>query len=184
MIYSIYKILCDDLPDFIYVGSTQAFRQRKWEHKSMCNNEKSKLHNIKLYNTIRNNGGWENWRMVCIAEIEVDTKRQAEIIEEEYRLKLNGNLNSHRCYRTEEQRLERDRERCKEYYENNKEKLKDYYETNKEHIKETTKTYRDNNKEQRNKKFNCECGGKYTFSNKSQHEKSIIHKNYIENNKN
>jgi hypothetical protein len=29
MSYYIYKICCDDLPEFVYVGSTKAFRQRK-----------------------------------------------------------------------------------------------------------------------------------------------------------
>jgi predicted GIY-YIG superfamily endonuclease len=67
MSYYIYKICCDDLPEFVYVGSTKAFRQRKNEHKSNCNND-NKKHNFKLYQTIRENGGWENWRMVIIDE--------------------------------------------------------------------------------------------------------------------
>jgi hypothetical protein len=29
MSYCIYKIVCDDLPEFIYVGSTKAFRKEK-----------------------------------------------------------------------------------------------------------------------------------------------------------
>jgi predicted GIY-YIG superfamily endonuclease len=43
MSYYIYKICCDDLPDFVYVGSTKAFRQRKRQHKSNCNNDKDKI---------------------------------------------------------------------------------------------------------------------------------------------
>ena len=31
--YIIYKICCNDLPEYIYVGSTKAFRQRKKNHK-------------------------------------------------------------------------------------------------------------------------------------------------------
>jgi hypothetical protein len=34
MSYCIYKIVCDDLPEYIYVGSTKAFRQRKLLHKT------------------------------------------------------------------------------------------------------------------------------------------------------
>jgi predicted GIY-YIG superfamily endonuclease len=35
MSYYIYKICCDDCPDFVYVGSTKAFRQRKAQHKQI-----------------------------------------------------------------------------------------------------------------------------------------------------
>jgi hypothetical protein len=63
MSYCIYKIVCDDLPEYIYVGSTKAFRKEK-QHKSKCNNG----HTQKLYTTIRENGGWDNWRMVMIEE--------------------------------------------------------------------------------------------------------------------
>ena len=177
MIYSIYKILCDDLSDFNYVGSTQAFRNRKCQHKSRCNNEKDNAYNRKLYTTIRDNGGWENWRMVCVEEIELESKRQAEAKEEEWRMKLNGNLNSKRCYITEEQKKEEHRDNSVKYYYNNQEAKKAY-----------SKTHRDNNqekiKEWKNTKCECACGGRYTTNNKAIHEKSIKHKNYIENNKN
>jgi predicted GIY-YIG superfamily endonuclease len=36
MSYYIYKICCDDCPEFVYVGSTKAFRQRKSQHKQDC----------------------------------------------------------------------------------------------------------------------------------------------------
>jgi hypothetical protein len=68
MSYYIYKICCDDLPDFVYVGSTKAFRQRKREHKIKNVIMIIKIINRKLYTTIRENGGWDNWRMVIIDE--------------------------------------------------------------------------------------------------------------------
>ena len=34
--------------------------------------------------------------------------------------------------------------------------------------------------ERKNKKFKCECGGRYTKNNKSAHLKSQIHKQYLE----
>ena len=104
MSYYIYKISCDDLPEFVYVGSTKAFRQRKRQHKSNCNNDNSEKHNIKLYQTIRENGGWENWRMVLIEECGEISFTQAKIKEEEHRVKLNANLNSQRCHQTEEEK--------------------------------------------------------------------------------
>ena len=53
MSYYIYKICCDDCPDYVYVGSTKAFRQRKNHHKQDCYNENCSRYNRKLYNTIR-----------------------------------------------------------------------------------------------------------------------------------
>ena len=67
----------------------------------------------------------------------------------------------------------------KEYYQNNKERIKEkakeYNKDNKEDIKEREKKYRENNKEHLNKKFVCECGGKYTHQNKAAHSKTKIH---------
>jgi predicted GIY-YIG superfamily endonuclease len=64
MSYIIYKICCDDLPEYIYVGSTKSIIKRKSQHKIHCNNGNTR----KLYTTIRENGGWNNWRMVIIEE--------------------------------------------------------------------------------------------------------------------
>jgi hypothetical protein len=178
MIYYIYKIVCEDTSvNYTYVGSTRAFKERKYHHKSQCNNENYKHYNCKLYKTIRENGGWNNFRMVCIDEIEVDSNRKAEAKEEEHRLKLQANLNERRCHTTAEQKKEQQRECNKEYYKNNTEKIKqqrkeyqkEYRETNTEQIKEWCKT-----------KCKCECGGTYTNAGKSQHIKSKKHKKYLE----
>ena len=105
MSYYIYKICCDDLPDFVYVGSTKAFRERKYQHKKKYNKE----HSQKIYTTIRENGGWDNWRMVIIEECGEINFTQARIKEEEHRVKLNANLNMQKCHITEEEKKERDK---------------------------------------------------------------------------
>ena len=184
MSYYIYKICCDDLPDFVYVGSTKAFRNRKKQHKNCCNND-----NNKLYQTIRENGGWENWRMVVIEECGEISFIQARIKEEEHRVKLNANLNMIRCHQTEEQK----KERQNEWNENNKERIKEnkneYYENNKEKIKKYKKEWSENNKEKVYKQHNdwykvkiiCECGREVARGGLSRHKKTIFHKNYISN---
>jgi hypothetical protein len=177
MSYYIYKISCDDLPEFVYVGSTKAFRQRKRQHKSNCNNDNSEKHNIKLYQTIRENGGWENWRMVLIEECGEISFTQAKIKEEEHRVKLNANLNSQRCHQTEEEKKKQKKEWFEEWYQNNK-----------EHRKEWSKEWWKNNKEKINKKneelytekINCKCGGIYTYKHKARHFKTNKHLEYIE----
>jgi len=150
MSYVIYKICCDEVPEYVYVGSTTNFRVRKAQHKQSCNNEKR--YHLKIYKFIRENGGWDAWRMVVIEELGQITKIQAHIKEEEYRVKLNGNLNTVRAYRSEEEKKEENKERTKEFYKNNKELVKEnkktYYKNNKELIKENKKTYYINNKEE------------------------------------
>ena len=185
MIYYFYKIVCENLPNYAYVGSTRALAERRYRHKCSCNNENCEQYNRKLYQIIRENGGWDNWRMVCIHQGEFPDKRSAQIKEEELRVQLNGNMNSRRCYITQEERTEYDkeyREKNKDYYTEYK---KEYYSENKDQIKESNKQYREQNKdkikEQKNKKFECECGGRYTHANKSQHEKTKKHQDYISN---
>jgi len=169
MSYIIYKICCDDLPEFIYIGSTKSFRHRKYRHKEDC-----KTKNYKIYTTIRENGGWDNWRMVIVEDIGEVSLTQARIKEEQHRVNLNANLNSQRCFRTEEEKKIQHNKVANEWSKNNKEK-----------VLETNKTYREKNKdiikEKKNMKFICVCGGTYTNANKSNHEKSKIHKKYTEN---
>ena len=88
--YYIYKICCDDIDEF-YIGSTQSIRHRKTKHKSHSNGDKR---NYKIYQTIRQNGGWDNWRMVVIEEMPNTTKIGATIREEFYRVELKASLNS------------------------------------------------------------------------------------------
>ena len=87
MSYYIYKICCDDCPDFVYVGSTKSFRHRKYQHKCCCNKENSAKYNRKLYTTIRENGGWDNWRMVIIEECKELSFTEERFKEEENREK-------------------------------------------------------------------------------------------------
>ena len=54
----IYKICCNDLNvKYVYVGHTTNFVKRKCNHKSDCNNNNSKSYDLKVYQTIRDNGG-------------------------------------------------------------------------------------------------------------------------------
>ena len=70
-----------------------------------------------------------------------------------------------------------------EYRDDNKDKLKEqtkeWRENNKDKIKEYDKEYRETNKNKINKQYECECGGKYTHQNKSQHLKTKKHLNHI-----
>jgi len=88
----IYKIFCKDesITD-VYVGHTTNFIQRKYAHKTGCNNLNNK---IKIYNTIRCNGGWDNWDMIEIAKYDCKDSTEARIKEQEHYDILKATLNS------------------------------------------------------------------------------------------
>jgi len=154
MSYYIYKICCDDCPEFIYVGSTKAFRQRKRQHKINCNNQNAKIYNEKIYTTIRANGGWDKWRMVIIEECGEISFTQARIKEEENRVKLNANLNSHKCYVDNTN-----------YHENYS---KNWYKENKERVLKSQK-----------ETYICECGMEIQMGSKSRHQQRKFHQQFI-----
>ncbi len=91
----IYKITCKD-PNTkdVYVGHTTNFVQRKHAHKQGCTNAKSSNYNCKLYEVIRNNGGWSNWKMEIINFFDCKDHYEARKKEQEYFNLLNATLNS------------------------------------------------------------------------------------------
>ena len=260
---SFYKIVCKDLNiKDCYIGHTSDFTMRKYEHKSVCNNPNSKQYNHNLYQTIRENGNWQNWDMVLIEMTPMTNnlearKREREILEQ-HNATLNQILperskqeyyqtnkdvineqNKQNYINNREQRLRNNKEyreknkeylnkksndyyhdhreeQCKkrkEYRQNNKEKIaeqkKQHYEQNKEHYqqyhkeyhqqhkeekKEYDKIYRENNKDRKREndkvyreknrdkllaKIECACGNTYAHKNKSRHERSNKHQEYL-----
>ena len=176
----IYKIWKDD--DF-YIGSTTDFTNRKRSHKQSCSNEKLKKYNYKIYQTIREKGGWNTWQMSPLEEYkECKSQIEARIREEEWRVKIQANLNSRKCFGAETKQ-----EYQKEYYQSNKEEIKEqqkqYQQDHKEEICERKKIYRNKHKEQlfekMKEKFECPCKSICRISDKARHEKSLKHQNWL-----
>jgi hypothetical protein len=179
MEYTFYKIIClNPNIDYLYIGSTKDLIKRKWCHKSDCNNVNKKTYNIKLYEIIRNNGGWDNWEIKPIGKGIYNTRLEARIEEQKYINELNSNLNSFKAMANEQ-----DVKKIKdEYVFNNHQKVLDskkkYRDIHKEELKQKYKA----NIELQNKrkeKINCDCGGCYTYSHKAEHLKSKKHTLYI-----
>ena len=62
----IYKIQHQDKPELLYVGSTTDFPKRKSSHKQRTNNVMDERYNLKVYQMIRENGGWECFKIIII----------------------------------------------------------------------------------------------------------------------
>ena len=60
----IYQIHCND-PNILYdyISSTTDITRRKQSHKKIYNDKTQKSHNDEIYQTIRSNGGWDNWKI-------------------------------------------------------------------------------------------------------------------------
>ena len=194
--YFFYKLVCltDDI-DLSYAGSTTNWRQRKNRHNTAWNNPDDKEYNTKKYQLIRENGGFNNFKMIEIGFRENLTLRQAEAIEEEYRVELRATMNSRKCssgcqskqeydakYRQEhhQEKVEYNRKYHSEHREEEREYGSKYYQDHKEERNEySAKHYQENKdaiSEKRKVKHVCSiCGGKYTITHKAQHTKSKKH---------
>ena len=99
----IYHFVCeDDTITNTYVGSTTDFSSRKSKHKKACIDENNKEYNQKKYTLIRENGGWENWKMMPLEEYPCENSIQARMREQYWINTLKSDMNSDRAYRTEE----------------------------------------------------------------------------------
>ena len=146
MLISIYKIYCiDESIEDIYIGSTINIKNRLMGHKTSCNNIKGKTYNLKVYQFIRNNGGFDNWRMEVIHEAECETNRDKEQIEQEYINTCKPKLNERKSYMTEKDLKQQKKQYNKERYQKNKEKINqynnEYRAKNKEKIKKRKREY-------------------------------------------
>ena len=157
-----YKIVCKDLNvKDCYVGHTTDMTKRKCGHKHVCNNEKNKDHNLKIYKIIRENGGWDNWTMVLVETFPCKDKHEACSRERELFEELDAKLNSFRPYLTQEERREHKKQHSKQYYQEYKEYHKQYREERKEKIAEKHK-----------EKIQCEyCAKQLTKCNMYHHHK-------------
>jgi hypothetical protein len=166
----VYAINSKNTQERIYIGSTTGkyFCLRKGEH-TRPSTTKYRGNSNNLYGYIHENGGWDQFVFEILKEyIEID-KKQLLLIEKEYIETLNPKCNIIRPIRTYEEHLENAREKGKRY----RQKHPEYNEKNK--ARESHKRYVE---KRCSTKIECECGGRYTLQNKTNHFSRQIHKKY------
>ena len=187
-----YKFVCNDLNiTDTYAGHTTEFTKRKWGHKTCCHNKNSKNHNLKIYQTIRENGGWANWSMIEIEKYQCVDGNEAGARERYWYEQLNANMNMQTPNRSQKEYQNDKKDIISEYkkqYDNDNKKIlsennKQYRNDNKEILVVKHKQYYDENKDKicKNNKLTCgcECGSTCRIRDKSRHIKSIKHITYI-----
>lgn len=169
----------------IYVGSTCNIIRRRCKHKNTCNNPEKEGHNRLVYQHIRINGGWDDFILIKIHDYPCKDKDELKIEERRMVDILKSKLNMISPYLTDEEYIEKDKDRCKKYRENNKEKIaekkREEYLNNKEKIIERSRIRYENNKEERKEKITCECGSVVSKASMTRHCKTKTHQQWIKN---
>jgi hypothetical protein len=184
----IYKICCRNTDiEEIYIGSTTNFSRRKCEHKTCCNNKKDKKYNLRLYQFIRENGGWENFDMVQVEQYNATDKHSLHARERHWIEELKPSLNS--CIPTRT---------IKEWYQDNKETIsaqkRQYYLDNKETVSAKHNQYYQDNREtrlarkkqhyhQKKEMRTCVCGSEYNYgitNKRTSHYRTKKHTEFVE----
>ena len=169
----IYKI---EFGDYLYVGSSKQkyLSQRQGNHNSRLRENKRQHF---LYKKCRELG-IEKIECIFIKNFYYDTIEELVQEEEKYRIMLNSNLNSNKCFLSEEEK----KSNKKIYNIINKDKIsqqqKEFHKNNKEHVNNLSKKYYNTKEERREyvKNYNIE----YYENNKNKY-KELSKNNYIKN---
>ena len=155
----IYKIQHIELDELIYIGHTTNFNKRKYQHKNNSINENAKDHQALLYQTIKNNGGWDMFKMIQIKTFSCANLREAAAEEDKLMMELNATMNKNRPQRSQ-----------KQWTIDNKISLAQYqkeYKIVPEH------------KEQRLRKIVCDCGSTILCNDKARHLRTLKHQTFL-----
>jgi predicted GIY-YIG superfamily endonuclease len=198
----IYKIVCNDLSiTALYVGSTTQFTKRKSQHKTVCNSS-YKQSEFKVYKIIRDNGGWDNWAMIQIEEYPCLNGNEARARERYWYEQLNATLNAQKPTLTEEEiktyhtivyqkqleihpdfhqkkfqrALEMHTDFCQKRYQR---QLELHPDTAKKNYQRRLLLHPGLKEQKKYDRHICECGSDIRRADKSTHQKSLKHQNYI-----
>lgn len=166
----IYKLCCKDtnITD-IYVGSTKNPSRRKQEHKSRCN----KGYPWTVYQKIRECGGFENWDLIVLEEVEVETLKDLKLLERNKCEELKATLNTYCPILSEEEAKEKDRKRCREYHK------RTYVKKTPKDLEERNKKLKEYKREYYKVKVECPCGAIVRRDYMSHHKKSKKHLTFL-----
>ena len=166
----VYKIVCYDDPNLLYIGSTFKTLNQRWNvHK--CHYKRN-VGNKSLYKYF-DKYGVDTFKIFLIKEYYVYryNYRDLKHLHSKEQLWINKlNCINIKCSFNPLPKLIQ---------------LKIFRDTHKEVMYLRKKKYRDNNKEKikkhKYKKYVCICGANYTHCHKARHERTKKHMNYINN---
>lgn len=193
----IYKIECN-VTGLIYIGSTceptlaRRLAGHTGNYKRYLNDNKCNY--VTSFKVLENS----NYDIILIENYPCSSKDELHARERYYtnqidcvnKVKNQGLLNKLGQHEYDKQQYQKNKDHIKQikkqYRETNRDTIAQYRNIHKDYYNQYCKQYRETHKEeikQRvSKKYTCECGGKYTHSNKSLHLKSNKHLEHLKNN--
>lgn len=87
----------------VYVGSTNNLKKRINIHRHDCNNEKRKNYNYKLYQYLRENGGFNQYEFIILECYVCNFEHELLCKEDDYIKMYPNNLNQLRAYLTRQE---------------------------------------------------------------------------------
>lgn len=99
MIGVVYYIRQKDKKNNLYVGSTTKSLEERMINHFKAFNDKTKI-NRNLYESIRSNGGWENFEWGILESVELKDDKDLKKLENDYIKKL-GTINQAKSFRTD-----------------------------------------------------------------------------------
>lgn len=156
MLITIYKLECI-VSKKIYIGSTQRFKKRMWEHKTYAHRTTCHEYNTKLSAEIRAHG-WANFTATKLTERYVDSTREKFLIESVYMETFRPELNSNKSWCSKDDIMLR----RMAYYQQNRKKICSYV------------------RGKRGERIICECGLEIARGSKLCHLRSKQHREWLE----
>jgi hypothetical protein len=92
LVYTFYKIGIKGTKH-CYIGSSKDVTKRLYMHKDTCNNLNALNYNCKIYECLREHGGWSAAEITIIDTREFELKEDALIQEQKYIVQHKANLN-------------------------------------------------------------------------------------------
>jgi len=144
-VVSVYEIFnnTDEYDENTYIGSTTNIKYRMSRHKTACKKNTS----YKVYNYIREHGGWDCFSYIILEVKIVNSQSEQFELEQSHIDSSEPTLNSIKSFATPEQKKQRKREWTIENKDKIKQQQKEYNERNKEHMALKKKEYNERNKE-------------------------------------
>lgn len=97
VIYKIYNSVDPTITEH-YIGSSSNFSRRKARHHYNSKTPTASEYNYNVYQFIRNNGGWKDWKMEVIENYICETRKELNEREKHYILNRHNLLNK-KCVR-------------------------------------------------------------------------------------
>ena len=178
-----YEIRDKSNPDLVYYGSSEltTLDERMDIHKYNFNTWK-KNNNYTYCSSYKvlELGNWEA-KMLKIVFFTIRWElheQERKLIE--YQVCVNERIPNRTEKEWREANKINEQKRHAEWREANPNYNTEYYEANKDKIIKQKEEWYQKNKDKVNKKMTCDCGGKYTYNNKTRHLKTPKHQNWVQ----